>query len=164
MPLSDVLTSMGTSLRQIMGNKAKYSLHEMVVFMKSLKMDSSKEVALRQNSAIMESSGNYTQMQINSSQLSPNATYALTWDSSTTGTDKKMSLRIYDPGTNTALPGCDIWGGIFVFDLGPQVFTFTVPAGQPLSLFFAKNIDSTSGGDGTTTFSNIHLYKVGGGN
>ena len=160
--LSEALTSLASSFRKLIDNDTKLTLTEMKSLSDLLKLDDSKLIVAHADFTIDSDKNNpYQQVKVKNG-LEPGTTYILMWDSHTTGSDRWVTTRVYDYGSNDYLPGGD-WGGIFRFGLGPHIWKFTTPTKQSqYAVLLAKNIDGSNSGDGTTTFENIRLFKVGG--
>lgn len=163
MLLNKPLTSLASSFRKLIDNETKLSLADMESLSGLLKLDYSKSVVKPFGFTIDSDKNNpWKQVQVND-KLEPGTTYILMWDSHTTGSDRWVTTRVYDYVSNDYLPGGK-WGGIFQFGLGPHIWKFTTPTKQPqYSVLLAKNLDGDNSGDGTTTFENVRLFKVGGG-
>lgn len=162
MSISESLTSLASSFRKLIDNETKLSLAEMESLSDLLKLDNSKLIVKPFSFTIDSDKNNpWKQVQVKNG-LEPGTTYILMWDSHTTGSDRWVSTRVYDYGSNDYLSG-GRWGGIFQFGLGPHIWKFTTPTKQPqYVVMLAKNIDGINSGDGTTTFTNVRLFKVGG--
>ena len=162
MSLSKPITDLASSFRKLIGNDTKLSLADMKSLSDLLKLDDSKSI-VPPFSFTIDSDKNdpWKQVQVKN-ELKPGTTYILMWDSHTTGSDNWVTARVYDYVSNDYLPG-GAWGGIFQFGLGPQIWKFTTPTKQPqYAVLLGKNILNDNSGDGTTTFSNVRLFKVGG--
>lgn len=162
MSLSKSLISLASSFRKLIDNETKLSLTEMESLSDLLKLDDSKSMVKPFGFTIDSDKNNiWKQVQVKDG-LEPGPTYILMWDSHTTGSDRWVSTRVYDYNSNDYLPG-GRWGGIFYFELVPHIWKFTTPTKQPqYAVMLAKNLDGDSSGDGTTTFENVRLFKVGG--
>lgn len=163
MPLSKTIADLASSFRKLIGNDTKLSLADMKSLSDLLKLDDSKSMVNPFGFTIDSDKNNsWKQVQVKDG-LEPGTTYILMWDSHTTGSDNWVTTRVYDYNSNDYLPGGS-WGGIFQFRLGPQIWKFTTPTKQPqYAVLLGKNIIGDNSGDGTTTFSNVKLFKVGGG-
>lgn len=164
MLLNKPLTSLASSFRKLIDNETKLSLADMESLSDLLKLDDSKLIVNSYGFTIDSDKNNpWKQVQVKNG-IEPGTTYILMWDSHTTGSDRWVTARVYDPGSNDYLPGGRL-GGIFRFGLGPQIWKFTAPTKKPqYAVMLAKNLDGDNSGDGTTTFENVRLFKVGGGN
>lgn len=162
MSLSKSLISLASSFRKLIDNKTKLSLTEMESLSDLLKLDDSKSM-VKSFSFTIDSDKNNPWKQVHVKDgLEPGTTYILMWDSHTTGSDRWVTTRVYDYHSNDYLPG-DRWGGVFLFGLGPHIWKFTTPTKQPqYVVLLGKNIIGDNSGDGTTTFENVRLFKVGG--
>ena len=161
MPLSKPIADLASSFRKLIGNDTKLSLTDMKTLSELLKMDDSKQIVKPYSFNVDADKGDPWK-QVEVSIVKPGTTYILMWDSHTTGTDKQVSARVYNYGSNNYLQG-GRWGGIFDFSLGPHFFKFTTPTKDPnYAVILAKNVDGGNSGDGTTTFENVRLFKVGG--
>lgn len=162
MSLSKPIADLASSFRKLIGNDTKLSLADMKSLSDLLKLDDSKSIVAPFSFTIDSDKNNsWKQVQVKDG-LKPGTTYILMWDSHTTGSDSWVTTRVYDYDSNDYLPG-GRWGGIFQFGLGPHIWKFTTPTKQPqYAVILAKNIDGDNSGDGTTTFTNVRLFKVGG--
>lgn len=162
MLLNKPLTSLASSFRKLIDNETKLSLADMESLSDLLKLDDSKSMVKPFGFTIDSDKNNHwKQVQVKDG-LEPGTTYILMWDSHTTGSDRWVTTRVYDSVSNDYLPGGG-WGGIFQFGLGPHIWKFTTPTKQPqYAVMLAKNLDGDNSGDGTTTFTNVRLFKVGG--
>lgn len=162
MPLSKTIADLASSFRKLIGNDTKLSLADMKSLSDLLKLDDSKSMVKPFGFTIDSDKNNsWKQVQVKNG-LEPGTTYILMWDSHTTGSDNWVTTRVYDYNSDDYLPGGS-WGGIFQFRLGPQIWKFTTPTKQPqYAVLLGKNIIGDNSGDGTTTFSNVRLFKVGG--
>lgn len=162
MSLNDKLKSLADEARKLLNVSCKLSLDGMITVLRLKNNNATNQYA--SGDIAISNGGVYSQLPTHIG-LKPGYTYVIFWDSVTTGSDKLVSVRVYDTKTNTWIPGTP-WGGIFTFPLGPQFLVVEVPnnlSGQ--SIWFAKNEDGTDSGDanGVTTFKNIQVYELEGG-
>ena len=162
MPLSEPIIQLASAFRKLIGNDTKLSLADIKSLSDLLKLDDSKSIVAPFSFTIdSDKNDPWKQVQVKN-ELKPGTTYILMWDSHTTGSDNWVTARVYDYVSNDYLPG-GAWGGVFQFGLGPQIWKFTTPTKQPqYAVLLGKNIIGDNSGDGTTTFSNVRLFKVGG--
>ena len=161
MPLSKPIADLASSFRKLIGNDTKLSLADMKTLSELLKIDSNKQTVKTFGFSI-DGVKNDPWMQTEVGKLEPGSTYILMWDAQTTGSDRWVSTRVYDYSSNDYLSG-GRWGGIFQFGLGPHYWKFTALTKAPqYYVLLGKNLIGDNSGDGTTTFSNVRLFKVGG--
>ena len=161
MSLSKPITDLASSFRKLIDNETKLSLADMESLSDLLKLDDSKSM-VKPFGFTIDGVKNDSWMQTEVGKLEPGSTYILMWDAQTTGSDRWVSTRVYDYDSNDYLSG-GRWGGIFQFGLGPHYWKFTAPTKAPqYYVLLGKNIVGDNSGDGTTTFSNVRLFKVGG--
>ena len=152
MSLSKSLTSLASSFRKLIGNETKLSLEDMESLSDLLKLDDSKLIANPYGFTIDSDKNNpWKQVQVKNG-LEPGTTYILMWDSHTTGSDRWVTTRVYDYGSNDYLTG-GMWGGVFQFGLGPHIWKFTTPTKQPqYAVMLAKNLDGDNYRDWETVW------------
>lgn len=161
MLISEPIIQLASAFRKLIGNDTKLSLADMKSLSDLLKLDDSKSM-VAPFSFTIDSDKNDPWMQTEVGKLEPGSTYILMWDAQTTGSDRWVSTRVYDYSSNDYLSG-GRWGGIFQFGLGPHYWKFTAPTKAPqYYVLLGKNLIGDNSGDGTTTFSNVRLFKVGG--
>lgn len=127
MGLNEVLTALMDKVREKTGTSEKISLVQLITLIDKIGLATNPNL-LTQTTWIVNPDRSWPAWSfVKLSDLNP-GTYTFSWQANTSGTNRKVRIRIFNQSRNVTIPADDV-GKEFLLSSARNSFTFTVPDG-----------------------------------